>query len=66
MSEVVNYHETVWNEGILKALILEEELGEIIKIFISQNNQDDIIIWHYDKKGQYKIKFEYYVEVSKE
>lgn len=61
--DIINIHERVWNEDILKEHI-SKELWEIKKIFRSQSNQEDRIIWYHDKKWKYTIKFEYYMEVS--
>lgn len=34
VSNVINYQDKVWNKDLLKEIIIEDELGEIIIIFI--------------------------------
>lgn len=64
--EIINHQDKSWNEDLLKNLIIEEELTEIKKKFISNREQEDKIVWQNDKRGEYTVKSGYYIEVTNE
>lgn len=64
VKDVINPITKKWKEEILQNLILREEINEIKRIFISNNQHEDKIKWQYGKKGNYIVKSRYYVEME--
>lgn len=49
-----------WDEGLVKQILLPEDAEIILKIPIQENMQD-FIAWHFDKKGIFSVKSAYRV-----
>lgn len=50
VNEVINNQDNEWNIEILRNIVTDQELHEILKIFINNNQHEDKIIWNNDKK----------------
>ncbi|XP_024006491.1 uncharacterized protein LOC112083001 [Eutrema salsugineum] len=50
-----------WNEDLLDTLVVENDKEVIKNIFLAQEEEDDKLIWHYSKDGDYSVRSGYYL-----
>lgn len=48
--------ENQWDEDKLNQHFVYEDIEMILKIPIPQENSQDNVLWHFDKRGEYSVK----------
>lgn len=48
-----------WNIPMLRQLFLDVDVQQIMKIKLPNQPCEDRIMWHYDREGEYSVKFGY-------
>lgn len=52
-----------WNKVKMEKYLHQENIREIVKIPLSQFPHEDIMAWHYHKKGIFTMKSAYFLDV---
>ncbi|KAI8030035.1 Protein NRT1/ PTR FAMILY 5.10 [Camellia lanceoleosa] len=59
VSEVIKPHPPEWDSGKLRELVGQEEANSILTIPIPVMNQDDALVWHHTKTGNFEVRSGY-------
>jgi hypothetical protein len=54
VSDLIDHGTTQWDEDVLRAIFLEEDVEEILKIPLRQGMEDSVA-WSLDKKGVFLL-----------
>jgi ribonuclease HI len=63
VSDLIDHGTTQWDEDVLRAIFLEEDVEEILKIPLRQGMEDSVA-WSLDKKGVFSVKSAYRLGVD--
>lgn len=66
VSELINDETRSWDRGKLKRCLNEDDANEVIKILLPQQHHEDIIAWHYHRKGIFTIRSAYFLEIQED
>jgi hypothetical protein len=45
-----------WDEGLIRSCLYPHDVEEVLKIRLSNWNEEDFIAWHYEKSGMFSVR----------
>jgi hypothetical protein len=48
-----------WDEGLIRSCLYPHDVEEVLKIRLSNWNEEDFIAWHYEKSGMFSVRSAY-------
>ena len=60
VSELIDPVSGDWDRALIRSVFWEEDVARILCIPIKQG-MEDLLAWHYDKKGVFSVKSAYHV-----
>ena len=57
-------NENNWKTNLIQQNFVKEDAEAILSIPLPRRQSEDKVIWHYDKRGKYKVKSGYQVALN--
>jgi hypothetical protein len=55
VSQFMKVDRREWDEGLIRTCLYPHDAEEVLKIHLSNRNEDDFIVWHYEKSGMFSV-----------
>ena len=63
VSELINPNTGDWDRQLIESVFWEEHWGRILGIPVKPG-MDDLLVWHFDKKGIFSVKLDYHILIA--
>jgi hypothetical protein len=66
VSQLMRANRREWDEQIIKACMYPHDAEEVLRIRLSQRQEDDFLAWHYESSGVFTVRSAYKLALEKE